>query len=227
MDSAGMMMYMGKNYTGGPQFLSGLEDANITNPSEKDALCYDATNEVWINKSGVLREIVQKTQAQYDALTSEEKHDPTKIYEITDAQTISADIDDSSVSVGKTWSSSKINQINKEYVEITTVAGDTNATGLGKLFSAVDFSKITYKSVIYIDGTIFRIDSGTINDASTSLAMSSVPILNSTSVAIDRVLFRSASPLYYRATVKSSPAYTFNDYSSQSVGAGVKFRFYY
>lgn len=105
----GKLMYQGENLTGAPPLLGSLKDVNITSPSNNDALVYNSTTQKWENGAGGggSLDIVPVTQAQYNALTPEQKADPTKVYDITDANLVNADIDDTTTSIGKVWSSSK------------------------------------------------------------------------------------------------------------------------
>lgn len=105
----GKLMYQGENLTGAPPLLGSLKDVNITSPSNNDALVYNSITQKWENGAGGggSLDIVPKTQAEYNALTPEQKADPTKVYDITDANLVNADIDDTTTSVGKVWSSSK------------------------------------------------------------------------------------------------------------------------
>lgn len=72
----------------GASALIDLEDVNISNPTSGQVLTYDETNDEWINANssggGGTLTAVELTKAQYDALTSEQKNDPTKIYFVTD-----------------------------------------------------------------------------------------------------------------------------------------------
>ena len=51
---------------------------------------------------------VRLTQAEYDALSSAEKHDITKVYYITDGESSGSLIDDTIITSNKTWSSDKV-----------------------------------------------------------------------------------------------------------------------
>jgi len=53
-------------------------------------------------------ESITLTQAEYDALTPEEKADTSKIYYVTDAETTAIPLSDNEVSAHKVWSSQKI-----------------------------------------------------------------------------------------------------------------------
>ncbi len=75
--------------------LNDIGDVNIGNPSSGQVLKYDADNDEWVNGDDTGgTEAVELTQAQYDALTPEQKSDPTKVYYITDAPSSDLDIDD-------------------------------------------------------------------------------------------------------------------------------------
>ena len=79
-------------------------------------------------------EFVPVTEAEYNALTPAEQEDETKMYWLYDADTVSADIDDESVSSGKVWSSEKVSS------EISDVQDqvDTNTDDISTLNSAID-----------------------------------------------------------------------------------------
>ena len=95
---------------GGASAVSDLTDVQFTNLSDGQILKYDSTSQKWINvaedtdyanltnkpsinsitlsgnkTSSDLGIVVTLTQAQYDALTTEEKNDPNKVYYVTDA----------------------------------------------------------------------------------------------------------------------------------------------
>lgn len=70
---------------GGASSLDDLTDVDISNPSNGQVLKYDSANSEWVNadESGGLT-AVELTKSQYDALTTEQKNDATKIYFVTD-----------------------------------------------------------------------------------------------------------------------------------------------
>ena len=78
-------------------------------------------------------EFVPVTEAEYNALTPAEQEDETKMYWLYDVDTVSADIDDESVSSGKVWSSEKVSS------EISDVQDqvDTNTDDISTLNSAI------------------------------------------------------------------------------------------
>lgn len=75
------------NATGGSSVsaLDDLSDVDITTPTVGQILKYGGTSTGWVNddESGGLTP-VELTYAQYQALTSEQKNDPTKEYFVTD-----------------------------------------------------------------------------------------------------------------------------------------------
>ena len=80
---------------GGASALDDLTDVEITNPSSGQVLKYDAQNEEWINadEAGGTTS-VELTYAQYQALTPEQKSDPTKVYYVTDYPASGIAVDD-------------------------------------------------------------------------------------------------------------------------------------
>ena len=87
--------------------LGSLIDVEINNPLSKDVLSYDPTTNTWVNDDAI-GNIVSLTQAEYDALTQEEKMDSKKYYYITDDTITGAPVDDDDVSPTKVWSSQKV-----------------------------------------------------------------------------------------------------------------------
>ena len=78
---------------------------------------------------------IELTQAQYDALSSTEKNDPTKYYYIKDAQIAGAEIDDTTTASDKVWSSQKVStEIAKKAdagvwtSAVSCIVGDTSKT---------------------------------------------------------------------------------------------------
>ena len=69
----------------GSASLAGLTDVDLNNPADGQALVYDATNQEWVNGEAGNADYVELTQAEYDVLTEEEKHNGT-IYFITDGE---------------------------------------------------------------------------------------------------------------------------------------------
>lgn len=72
---------------GGASSLSDLTDVVITSATDGQTLVYDATTQKWVNESGGSGgglTPVELTKAEYDALTAEQKSDPTKQYFVTD-----------------------------------------------------------------------------------------------------------------------------------------------
>lgn len=78
---------------GGASSLDDLTDVDITSPLDGQVLKYN--NGEWVNGADTGgTQAVELTQQQYDALSSQEKADPTKVYYITDAPSSNLDIDD-------------------------------------------------------------------------------------------------------------------------------------
>lgn len=76
--------------SGGSSTLAGLNDVQLSSPSDGDALVYDGTANKWVNGAGGgggNADKVELTQAQYDALSTAEKNNG-KIYFITDASDV-------------------------------------------------------------------------------------------------------------------------------------------
>ena len=75
--------------SGGGGAISDLTDVELTNLADGEILKYDATAEKWINavESGGGSEAVYKTLAEYEALPTADKEDPTKIYFVKDTGT--------------------------------------------------------------------------------------------------------------------------------------------
>ena len=73
---------------GGGGSLEDLDDVEITNPSDGDALVYDEEEEKWVNGEGGGGNANEQvlTKAEYDALTEEQKMNNTTYY-INDADT--------------------------------------------------------------------------------------------------------------------------------------------
>lgn len=73
---------------GGGGSLEDLDDVEITNPSDGDALVYDGEEEKWVNGEGGGGNANEQvlTKAEYDALTEEQKMNNTTYY-INDADT--------------------------------------------------------------------------------------------------------------------------------------------
>lgn len=69
----------------GSASLAGLTDVDLDNPTDGQALVYDATNQEWVNGEAGNTDYVELTQAEYDALTEEEKMNGT-LYFITDGE---------------------------------------------------------------------------------------------------------------------------------------------
>ena len=98
--------------------------------------------------------LIHKTQAEYDALPSEEKLDPTKDYLITDATLSGAPLDDSSISNGKVWSSQKVNnEIGALNSNMTYKAGDT-ITFTGLIVFGVSMSSNRVEFMLPLDKPI-------------------------------------------------------------------------
>lgn len=96
---------------GGSSTLSGLTDVDITTPSNGQVLKYDSTSQKWENaaESGGSANIVECTQAEYDAWEQGGTLDPDTAYFINDGNIGSDIIDDSSTSQDKVWSAYKTN----------------------------------------------------------------------------------------------------------------------
>jgi len=84
------LMHGNRNYTGGggsggASAISDLTDVSLTNLSDGQVLKYDSANEEWVNddEAGGTTS-VELTNVQYQALTPEQKNDPTKVYYVTD-----------------------------------------------------------------------------------------------------------------------------------------------
>lgn len=67
----------------GSASLASLTDVDLTNPTDGQALVYDATNQEWVNGEAGNADYMELTQAQYDALTPAQQQNGT-IYFITD-----------------------------------------------------------------------------------------------------------------------------------------------
>lgn len=60
---------------GGSSTLAGLTDVTLTSPTDGQVLTYDSTNNKWVNADGSTANIVELTQAEYDALPSSKLSD--------------------------------------------------------------------------------------------------------------------------------------------------------
>lgn len=69
----------------GSASLAGLTDVDLNSPTDGQALVYDAANQEWVNGEAGNTDYVELTQAEYDALTEEEKMNGT-LYFITDGE---------------------------------------------------------------------------------------------------------------------------------------------
>ena len=69
----------------GSASLAGLTDVDLNNPTDGQALVYDATNQEWVNGEAGNTDYVELTQAEYNALTPEEQMNGT-LYFITDGE---------------------------------------------------------------------------------------------------------------------------------------------
>lgn len=101
-----------KNGGTGASDLEDLGDVNITNPTDGQALVYDATNQEWVNGTGGggNTDYVELTQAEYDALEQAGQLVEDMMYFITDGQSGGGVvIDDTTTSSSKVWSSQKTN----------------------------------------------------------------------------------------------------------------------
>lgn len=67
----------------GSASLAGLTDVDLNNPTDGQALVYDATNQEWVNGEAGNADYVELTQQEYDALTPAQQMNGT-IYFITD-----------------------------------------------------------------------------------------------------------------------------------------------
>lgn len=87
------------NQTGGTSAIEDLTDVDLTNLSNGQILKYNSTSQKWENSADTGgADAVEITWAAYQALTAEQKADPTKVYYVTDYPTPSGidlgDIDD-------------------------------------------------------------------------------------------------------------------------------------
>lgn len=69
----------------GSASLAGLTDVDLNSPTDGQALVYDAANQEWVNGEAGNADYVELTQAEYDALTPEQKTNGT-LYFITDGE---------------------------------------------------------------------------------------------------------------------------------------------
>lgn len=104
---------------GGSSTLSGLTDVDITTPSNGQVLKYDSTSQKWENaeESGGSANIVECTQAQYDAWEQAGTLDPDTAYFINDGNIGSDIIDDSSTAQDKVWSAYKTDGVSNMAIQ--------------------------------------------------------------------------------------------------------------
>ena len=69
----------------GSASLAGLTDVDLNSPTDGQALVYDLVNQKWVNGNAGNTDYVELTQAEYDALTEEQKTNGT-LYFITDGE---------------------------------------------------------------------------------------------------------------------------------------------
>lgn len=69
----------------GSASLAGLTDVDLNNPTDGQALVYDATNQEWVNGEAGNADYVELTQQEYDALTPAQQMNGT-LYFITDGE---------------------------------------------------------------------------------------------------------------------------------------------
>ena len=142
---------------GGGGSLEDLDDVEITNPSDGDALVYDGEEEKWVNGEGGGGNANEQvlTKAEYDALTEEQKMNNTTYY-INDADT---------------WTSKEVQPViysteereigvwldGKPLYQKTTVYNSTNTSG-GQIEQ--DVSSLNIDTCVYLDGFCDRSGTG-------------------------------------------------------------------
>ena len=125
--------------------LGSLIDVEINNPLSKDVLSYDPTTNTWVNDDAI-GNIVSLTQAEYDALTQDEKMDSKKYYYITDDTITGAPVDDDDVSPTKVWSSQKVDG---EIDSLNSALGGVSMVVLGADDFTINSDVISFKNATY------------------------------------------------------------------------------
>ena len=119
-------------------------------------------------------EFVPITEDDYNALTPAEQEDETKMYWLYDVDTVSADIDDESVSSGKVWSSEKVSsEINSALPYFIEKSGSfsigTSVTyyDIPLNLSAEDYQNYKFTNVSASDSAVRIYNSYVISNGST------------------------------------------------------------
>lgn len=104
----------------------------ISNPADNQFLMYDSSKGLWVNHAGGLYQYIPLTEDEYNALTTEQKNDPSKLYYVTDVDVVNANIDDTTISTEKVWSSKKVSDevdtLNSKLVNLPEYTLDTYVT---------------------------------------------------------------------------------------------------
>ena len=148
----GKIMHGGIEYSGGgsgggggSSTLAGLSDVAVSSPTDGQVLTYDDANDKWINSdaSGGDEAIIL-TMAEYNALTPEQKTDPSKTYYVSDAPSDSGGVNYSTQErVIGTWIDGK--KKNKKTFDLTS---DVNIPS--NTWTDVNISNSGMKALIYI-----------------------------------------------------------------------------
>jgi hypothetical protein len=117
----------------------------ISNPADNQFLMYDSSKGLWVNHAGGLYQYIPLTEDEYNALTTEQKNDPSKLYYVTDVDVVNANIDDTTISTEKVWSSSKTNsELSTLNSNLTDVEETVTANELGTYVNISSYTSDWY-----------------------------------------------------------------------------------
>ena len=111
---------------GGASSLDDLSDVDIASPSDGQVLKY--IDGEWVNGEDTGgADAVELTQQQYDALSAQQKADPTKVYYVTDAPSSDLDIDDlQNVNISNPSSGQILKYNGSKWINSSSGAGISN-----------------------------------------------------------------------------------------------------
>lgn len=214
--------------------LSALSDTTITNPTDGQLAKYNGTTQKWENVNAV--EIIPIEKEDYDELSSAEKHNPYKSYIITDEDASTGEIiDDTTSSVGTTYSSHKIDQeltsinskIDKGSVSVTSDGVKTISTLMNTLYALIDKTKISKDSVLVEDdqnGDKRYYYCGHY-DSSSIIMTGAINVDTTPRIVYDGYGLRSTGSAYVRTILSNTV--TSGNYSTQTPSSGRVYTFYY
>lgn len=196
------------NQTGGASSIEELTDVSVSSLSNGQILKYNSTTEKWENAADTGgADAVEITWSAYQALTAEQKADPTKVYYVTDYPTPSGidldDIDDVDLSSPVDGQVLKYDGTNQKWI-------NANESGGGGVPSLSDWKwQILYKTI--------QITNGIAPDAYLQLTNMEFPKADSYGTYDYTGKMLIVQGVYVRASVDGSSYYGIADFQLHSV----------